>query len=308
MSGLAIGITTNPNAAIEVPCHHEFKQADGPDRQRAARDENEKLKLEAQLKPKLDSLTRDQARSLARILGVDGRTLNVHAGFGDRLEQILAAHYADTGQAFSRQLREDLPEEIAMTPEEEDDVEEFLAVLFAARATDQAALIDETAQEDADAAVSEAREQQQRLAEAGEAVSSLEVAAIAGAFFSWKRAGRIGGIATLETQAAAEAAKQAELGSLLGIGADSSGAIPPEVTIEALKKWVTRGDSVVRPAHLAADFQEVPVREVFTVMGESLMFPGDTSRGATAGNVVNCRCASVSTSRTIHAARRQMVS
>jgi hypothetical protein len=30
--------------------------------------------------------------------------------------------------------------------------------------------------------------------------------------------------------------------------------------------------------------------EPFVVDGEQLMFPGDTSMGATARNIVNCRC------------------
>jgi hypothetical protein len=36
--------------------------------------------------------------------------------------------------------------------------------------------------------------------------------------------------------------------------------------------------------------QTVPLAQPFSVSGQLLRFPGDTSLGATAGNVVNCRC------------------
>ncbi|MBA4543985.1 hypothetical protein H1164_13935 [Thermoactinomyces daqus] len=45
-----------------------------------------------------------------------------------------------------------------------------------------------------------------------------------------------------------------------------------------------------RPWHLEADGQIKQLDEPFVVNGEKLMFPGDTSLGATADNIVNCRC------------------
>ncbi|MFD1423417.1 phage minor head protein [Laceyella tengchongensis] len=45
-----------------------------------------------------------------------------------------------------------------------------------------------------------------------------------------------------------------------------------------------------RPWHLEADGQIKRLDEPFEVNGEKLMFPGDTSLGATADNIVNCRC------------------
>lgn len=56
------------------------------------------------------------------------------------------------------------------------------------------------------------------------------------------------------------------------------------------KRWVSQRDEKVREAHDEADGQEVPVDEPFTVGGELLMYPGDTSLGATAKNIINCRC------------------
>lgn len=68
-------------------------------------------------------------------------------------------------------------------------------------------------------------------------------------------------------------------------------------TSELEKEWVSAQDARVRTRpqddfdHLAADGQIVDMNEAFTVSGERLRWPGDTSFGASAGNVINCRCA-----------------
>jgi uncharacterized protein with gpF-like domain len=66
------------------------------------------------------------------------------------------------------------------------------------------------------------------------------------------------------------------------------------------KGWVatkdrrTRGvDKADKFDHLRADGQIVANDRPFVVSGERLMFPGDSSRGASAGNVINCRCGAV---------------
>lgn len=56
------------------------------------------------------------------------------------------------------------------------------------------------------------------------------------------------------------------------------------------KTWKTFGDVKVRPSHKAANGQRVPLDMPFTVGGYEMMFPNDSSLGAPAGEVVNCRC------------------
>lgn len=70
---------------------------------------------------------------------------------------------------------------------------------------------------------------------------------------------------------------------LVGIAGKESGKT-------VYKRWVSQSDEKVRAAHLDANGQEVPIDEPFVVDGEELMYPGDTSLGASAGNVINCRC------------------
>ena len=64
-----------------------------------------------------------------------------------------------------------------------------------------------------------------------------------------------------------------------------------EAGIPLDKEWITAIDGREREAHRAADGSIVDMDEPFTVMGERLRFPGDTSLGATAPNVIQCRCA-----------------
>lgn len=56
------------------------------------------------------------------------------------------------------------------------------------------------------------------------------------------------------------------------------------------KSWKAFGDNKVRPTHKKAAGQTVPINEPFIVGGYKLMFPCDTSLGAGAEEIVNCRC------------------
>ncbi|WP_153465096.1 phage minor head protein [Sediminibacillus terrae] len=56
------------------------------------------------------------------------------------------------------------------------------------------------------------------------------------------------------------------------------------------KTWHSAHQPNTRDAHAAADGQTVRFEETFIVGGEELMFPGDTSHGASAENTIQCRC------------------
>lgn len=67
------------------------------------------------------------------------------------------------------------------------------------------------------------------------------------------------------------------------------------------KTWLTSRDARVRRPqpgnpfdHASADGQTVAIDQPFIVSGERLMFPGDRSMGASAGNIINCRCTTLS--------------
>jgi hypothetical protein len=59
------------------------------------------------------------------------------------------------------------------------------------------------------------------------------------------------------------------------------------------KRWSTSGDERVREDHVAMDGVEADLSEPYELPDGSLMeYPGDSSLGADAGQVINCRCLS----------------
>lgn len=71
------------------------------------------------------------------------------------------------------------------------------------------------------------------------------------------------------------------------------GALATGLTL--LKEWIATPGGRTRAWHAAADGQEVPIDDPFKVengkgVTENLMFPADVSLGASADNVINCRC------------------
>ena len=56
------------------------------------------------------------------------------------------------------------------------------------------------------------------------------------------------------------------------------------------KTWISERDERVRKTHLEADSQTVLIDEPFVVGDSLLLYPKDTSLGASASEIVNCRC------------------
>ena len=57
--------------------------------------------------------------------------------------------------------------------------------------------------------------------------------------------------------------------------------------------WLSERDDRVRPTHVTADGQRVPVDEPFWVGGYRMMYPTDSSLGAGPEEIVNCRCVEI---------------
>tara|TARA_R110000772_G_C13310322_1_gene440413 strand:- start:19062 stop:19967 length:906 start_codon:yes stop_codon:yes gene_type:complete len=117
--------------------------------------------------------------------------------------------------------------------------------------------------------------------------SNAEIAKQANQAFVKASKARADTIATVTTQAAAEGAKSIEIGVL------NETLAVVGFTQAATKTWVTVGDDKVRVAHSVANGQNRPIDEPFSVMGQLLKHPGDSSLGATAANIINCRCVSL---------------
>lgn len=70
-------------------------------------------------------------------------------------------------------------------------------------------------------------------------------------------------------------------GSLLG--AQSTG-------LQLQKSWLATRDSRTRSSHAHVDGQSVDLDGVFTVNGDKLRYPGDSSLGAKPATTIQCRC------------------
>jgi len=248
----------------------------------ASRDLRQKLELERYLQRALrthnTALVQEFIRQYARTGVAPALTTDQAA-----VQALLLTHYERVQALFSGALDQELPANAKATPAEKATMAAALATYFASRSEAQARYIHETTTGDQQQAITLARADQPDL-------SIQETAVVAGAILSrWFRAREVS-TATTETQAAAEATKATEAEVLSGLQPSVVGGSRRQAQPE--KTWDSVGDSHVRDDHLAADGQTVPVNEPFVVGGEQLMFPGDTSLGASAGNVINCRCGS----------------
>lgn len=130
-------------------------------------------------------------------------------------------------------------------------------------------------------AINQAR---QSLIEQELPTDNQSVANAASKILKRKTNGRISGIETLETQAPAESTKLFEARTKGGLR--PTDAAPSDIS----KAWRTIGDSLVRTSpfsHKEANFQKVHMNDPFIVGGQSLMYPGDNSLGASIANTIN---------------------
>lgn len=265
------------------------------DRAQAASDLNAKLRLEAVLRPKVRRAQNATVREATRVLAATGRLPDISAIAAEAFEPILRAHYDEVADVFDHRVSDQLPRDVAISNEEKAAIAAGLLLFFDARAPEQAERIGRTSERNARRSVALANQESARIFEdEGRALSLVEEAAVAGTFFSRSERGRTTGIVMLETQASAEASKLKESRVLVGDSTPIDRASPEESP--AGQEWVDVGDDLVRTApfsHRSTTIDRVLVGEPFNVGGEFLLYPGDTSLGASMSNVANCRCSAV---------------
>lgn len=247
----------------------------------------DRASLEDELAEKLEREDRLRDELLVLLLLFFGRVRSHYAetglllppdGLRDQLVSVLQSHGADTASTFAstfRDMVDGIPDSFAF--------ELALSLGESVRTTaEQAAnqIITTTS-----------GQMQSALADAlldDTEGGQVAIAAAVGAILTRTAAPRAAQIATTETQKAAEGAKWAELQllSARGVTLRSTGA----PLAEAVKVWQAILDSRVRHWHAAANGQRQPLGEPFLVNGQRLRYPGDVSLGATASNIVNCRC------------------
>lgn len=97
-------------------------------------------------------------------------------------------------------------------------------------------------------------------------------------------------ITNMSIESAIRAARTATTAAENG-GRSASYKAAADMGVKMTREWIATHDARTRPEHGRADGQRVGIDEPFTVGGEKLMFPGDTSHGAHGWNIYNCRCA-----------------
>lgn len=269
----------------------------------AITDQISKVSLERELAFKIRGFNSRIIRAFTSLYGISQTVLQANT-FEAELTSILLRHYELTGKVFDDQISIVLPDDIRVTEEEKEVIAVALLSFYSTRAPEQSAIMTTTTQGDIDSSLGLAIEAESAVAVTEQRpIESITIATTAGILLSRKLGGRVTGISTLETQAIAEAAKGTEAQVLTGLPPSIIGgsARPANIT----KEWVTVGDERVREAHMTADSQEQDLNTPFTVGGQVLRWPGDTSLGATVNNVINCRCSSVINTEEIFAVRRK---
>lgn len=255
--------------------------------EQARQDLRSKLILERKLRIGLNRLNKQLMQDFVKRFGIDGDILRAEE-FRQNFELLLLEHYNEVEDRFSNNIGKELSKEVAETSVEKEEIAAALALFFAARAGEQSQFITNTNEKDITESLNAGFEIAQ---ETVGLISRQEMAVTAGAILARKLSGRSKTIALTETQAAAEVSKVTEMEVLVGLPPSVTGAATRQV--DATREWVTVGDEKVRAAHVAADGQIRKINEPFIVDGEALRYPGDTSLGASAGNVINCRCSPV---------------
>ena len=244
----------------------------------AAKQLNAKLRLERKLASKMRKFLKRQANDFYR-KWEDNRGLLDAFDSIEELSDILEDHYINTANKFSPYIVDQINTAMRNNGEEpinKDDPGLLLALLLFMQSSvrESAVKISETSNKEISASMREFE------GDATKARKKQRARALP----------RSETIAATETQKAAEGSKAATLEA--GQDIARAGAIAA-IVFQSVKTWFTRQDGKVRPAHDAALFQEVRSEETFLVGGQELLYPGDTSFGASMWNIINCRCVAI---------------
>lgn len=270
--------------------------------EQALSDVEAKIEEENRFRPELAAAMTLFVRRFVKNHSEGGPALDPRAEDED-LATLLNSHYGSVSAAFRGRVDGQLPEDLRASQSENRVVDEALLAALLARADRQARLINDTNAADANTALEQASQIVQ--ADPSAPADRTTIAVTAGAILSRRLRGRLESRVNVETQDVAEMVKTTEAQVLAGVQPPEGGAPAVPVETGPSKTWFTVGDERVRPAHVAADGQTVPVGEAFLVGGQQLRWPGDTGLGATLDNVMGCRCSSVHDTDELIAVRRR---
>lgn len=273
-------------------------------------DLNLKLRLEKQLRIKINAFHERQVKKMIRTVRDTGDVPNFSAD-EQELERILFQHYENVGVVFINQINSLVLTELEkeLTPVDEKAIPGYIVEMkarkklpkvpvvvdkhFKVKAANIAGKITKTTQKEAKRVLAAAKKTFEKGAKVG--VVPVDLASTSGKMFRTTLNGRASGIVRMNTNGPAEAVKLTQVQVLRGEEPSLGGA--GGTKSKGTKRWSNMADSLVRGPSTFSEFnhqtanQTVKIDEAFIVSGEQLRFPGDDSMGASLGNIINCRCA-----------------
>lgn len=77
---------------------------------------------------------------------------------------------------------------------------------------------------------------------------------------------------------------------VVGASNKASNFAAEDTGLDLNKEWIRTYDDRIRDSHMAVTEKAIPMDKPFKVGGSLMMYPGDSSLGADAADVINCRC------------------
>jgi hypothetical protein len=250
-------------------------------RRQAAIDLAKKLKLEVSFSRSMRSFF-NTVRKDFRSRYVSSKPNVIASEYKIDLTAALKQQYRKIAKEFSGYLEKDLNKnfQYEIKQGEKEEIEAEILGIIAAKATIQSEYIIQTTQKEIDQAVTE-------VLQTTDDLTDQEIAKRASAILQSRQAARSDIIAATEVNSMAEETKFTEFAVLAAAGIALDGEPLSE---KVVKRWDAVLDEKTRINHAVADGQQRNKNDTFLIGGQSLMFPGDTSHGATLDNVINCRC------------------
>lgn len=245
-------------------------------------------------------------RDFEKVFSVTGESISAN-DYLVELQDTLKHSYDQVGEYYSNHFDRELKKQIAEADEDSELAKRSALILLILsdsrdeinRALErvniftirrQSSFIIETTEQIILDSVDQARKELGLIIPEGETVTNKAISKKAGDILNEANVTRSRTIAETEVGIAGGIGGQTESDILNGVLASEDLA-----DLIITKRWISRLDNVVREAHLVAHGQTKELKDPFEVGGESLMFPKDTSLGASLGNIINCRCLSINT-------------
>lgn len=249
----------------------------------AAQQLAKKIKLENRLKPKLKKLF-NQIGEDVKSVWIATRSIPNLNSFNLELTAILRDHYRIVAKTFKRTTRNSLKSFLKLETKQEENIDKDIVTF-----------INDHSQQQSDTILRTTERNLQNIAAkiitsaalSGLILSPQEIGSEIQSEFNSNSDNRVDTIAMTETQTSSETIKFIEAIALTAVIQATPG------TQQMFKTWNTVLDEKTRISHVRADRQRVPTNKPFSVQGQMLKVPGDTSLGASLDNIINCRCSAV---------------